>query len=101
MGWKGVTVMEQRVRFTAEYLKGYFPFNKIGVIKLVSGSGNTLSLSYPFWCCYKTFTSEGLSVYCRRLKTLLLSRKIHPTAALAILDFVQELRASRKSSPKN
>jgi len=27
MGWKGVTVMDQRVRFIAEYLKGYFPFN--------------------------------------------------------------------------
>ena len=25
MGWKGVTVMDQRVRFIAEYLKGYFP----------------------------------------------------------------------------
>jgi len=25
MGWKGVTMMDQRVRFIAEYLKGYFP----------------------------------------------------------------------------
>ncbi len=29
MGWKGVTVMDQRVRFIAEYLKGYFPFNEL------------------------------------------------------------------------
>ncbi len=27
MGWKGVTIMDQRVRFIAEYLKGYFRFN--------------------------------------------------------------------------
>ena len=29
MGWKGVTVMDQRVRFIAEYLEGYFPFNEL------------------------------------------------------------------------
>jgi transposase-like protein len=29
MGWKGVTIMDQRVRFIAEYLKGCFPFNEL------------------------------------------------------------------------
>jgi putative transposase len=29
MGWKGVTVMDQRVRFIAEYWRGYFPFNEL------------------------------------------------------------------------
>ena len=29
MGWKRVTVMDQRVRFIAEYLKSYFPFNEL------------------------------------------------------------------------
>jgi len=29
MGWRGVTVMDQRVRFIAEYLEGYFPFNEL------------------------------------------------------------------------
>ena len=29
MSWKGVTVMDQRVRFIAEYLEGYFPFNEL------------------------------------------------------------------------
>ena len=29
MSWKGVAVMDQRVRFIAEYLKGYFPFNEL------------------------------------------------------------------------
>jgi hypothetical protein len=29
MGWEAVTVMDQRVRFIAEYLKGYFPFNEL------------------------------------------------------------------------
>jgi hypothetical protein len=28
MGWKGVTIMDQRVRFIAEHLKGYFRFNE-------------------------------------------------------------------------
>jgi hypothetical protein len=31
MGWKGVPVMDQRVRFIAEYLKDYFPFNEPGL----------------------------------------------------------------------
>ena len=29
MGWKGVTVIDQRVRFIAEYLKGYFSFHEL------------------------------------------------------------------------
>jgi len=29
MSWQGVTVMDQRVRFIAEYLKGYFPFSEL------------------------------------------------------------------------
>ena len=29
MGWEGVTVMDQRVRFIAEYLKGYFSFSEL------------------------------------------------------------------------
>jgi transposase len=29
MGWKGVTVMDQRVRFISEYLNGYFPVNEL------------------------------------------------------------------------
>jgi Integrase core domain. len=29
MSWEGVTVMDQRVRFIGEYLKGYFPFSEL------------------------------------------------------------------------
>jgi hypothetical protein len=29
MGWKGVTVMDQRVRFISEYLDGYYPVNEL------------------------------------------------------------------------
>ena len=29
MGWKGVTVMDQRVSFISEYLKNYFPFSEL------------------------------------------------------------------------
>ncbi|MCX5806712.1 MAG: hypothetical protein NT010_11730 [Proteobacteria bacterium] len=29
MGWEGVTIMNQRVRFIAEYLNEYFPVNEL------------------------------------------------------------------------
>ena len=29
MSWKGVTVMDQRVRFISEYLNAYFPFTEL------------------------------------------------------------------------
>jgi len=29
MGWKGITIMDQRVRFIAEYLRYYFPFSEL------------------------------------------------------------------------
>ena len=29
MGWKGVTIMDQRVRFITEYLRNYFPFSEL------------------------------------------------------------------------
>ena len=29
MGWKGVTIVDQRVRFIAEYLRNYFPFSEL------------------------------------------------------------------------
>jgi len=29
MGWKGVTVMDQRIRFLSDYLEGLFPFTDI------------------------------------------------------------------------
>lgn len=29
MGWEGVTIMDQRVRFIAEHLRGYFPFKEL------------------------------------------------------------------------
>ena len=29
MSWEGVTIMDQKVRFIAEYLKGYFPFSEL------------------------------------------------------------------------
>lgn len=29
MSWKGVTIMDQKIRFIAEYLEGYFPFSEL------------------------------------------------------------------------
>ena len=31
MSWEGVTVVDQRVRFIGEYLKGFFPFSELCV----------------------------------------------------------------------
>ena len=33
MGWEGVTVMDQRVRFIAEYLNRFFPVNELGLTR--------------------------------------------------------------------
>ena len=37
MGWKGVTVMDQRIRFIAEYLKGYFPLASCALNSVSAG----------------------------------------------------------------
>ena len=40
MGWEGVTVMDQRVRFIAEYLNRFFPvneFEKAGFSSIYNG----------------------------------------------------------------
>jgi len=29
MGWKGVTVMDQRIRFLSDYLEGIYPFTEL------------------------------------------------------------------------
>jgi len=29
MSWKGVTVMDQRIRFLSDYLEGIYPFNEL------------------------------------------------------------------------
>lgn len=56
MGWKGVTVMDQRVRFIAEYLKGYFPFNEVCLQFSISRK-----TGYKWVERYELSGSEGLA----------------------------------------
>ena len=61
MGWKGVTIMDQRVRFIAEYLKEYFPFNELcGQFNVSRKTG------YKWVERYEQGGPEGLSDKSRR-----------------------------------
>jgi len=55
MSWKGVTVMDQRVRFISEYLKAYFPFTEL--CKQFEISRKT---GYKWINRYEEFGPEGL-----------------------------------------
>jgi len=64
MGWKGVTIMDQRVRFIAEYLKEYFPFNELcGQFNVSRKTG------YKWVERYEQGGPEGLSDKSRRPHT--------------------------------
>jgi hypothetical protein len=56
MGWKGVTIMDQRVRFIGEYLRGYFPFNELCLQFSISRK-----TGYKWVERYKQEGIEGLS----------------------------------------
>ena len=64
MGWKGVTVMDQRVRFIAEYLKGYFPFNELCLQFTISRK-----TGYKWVERYEHGGPEGLADRSRRPQT--------------------------------
>ena len=61
MGWKGVTVMDQRVRFIAEHLKGYFPFNELCFQFSISRK-----TGYKWVQRYEEYGIEGLTDRARR-----------------------------------
>jgi len=64
MGWKGVTIVDQRVRFIAEYLKEYFPFNELcGQFNVSRKTG------YKWVERYEQGGPEGLSDKSRRPHT--------------------------------
>lgn len=56
MSWKGVTIMDQRVRFISEYLNGYFPFNEL--CRQFTISRKT---GYKWVKRYREFGVEGLT----------------------------------------
>ncbi len=86
MGWKGVTIMDQRVRFIAEYLKGYFPFNELCLQFSISRK-----TGYKWVDRYEQEGSEGLADKSRRphtcphvtddavIEALVRAREKHPT----------------------
>lgn len=61
MGWQGVTIMDQRVRFIAEYLRGYFPFNELCLQFTISRK-----TGYKWVERYEQGGSEGLADRSRR-----------------------------------
>lgn len=61
MGWKGVTIMDQRVRFIAEYLRDYFPFSELCLQFNISRK-----TGYKWIERYEQEGSEGLKDKSRR-----------------------------------
>jgi transposase InsO family protein len=61
MSWKGVTVMDQRIRFIAEYLEGYFPFNELCIQFSISRK-----TGYKWVQRYENHGAEGLTDQSRR-----------------------------------
>lgn len=86
MGWRGVTVMDQRVRFISEYLDGYFQLSEI--CRQFEISRKT---GYKWIKRYETFGAEGLADRSRRplncphktdddlIKLIIDVRQKHPT----------------------
>jgi putative transposase len=61
MGWKGVTIMDQGVRFIGEHLKGDPPFNKLSLQSSISRKSACKWVER-----YDQGGSEGLSDQSRR-----------------------------------
>ena len=86
MSWRGVTVMDQRVRFISEYLNGYFSLAEI--CRQFEVSRKT---GYKWIGRYKAFGAEGLADQSRRphncphqtnddiIKGIIEVRRKHPT----------------------
>lgn len=86
MSWKGVTVMDQRVRFISEYLKAYFPFSELCFQFEISRK-----TGYKWIKRYEEFGPEGLTDRSRKpltcphqtdeeiVQDILRARRKHPT----------------------
>ncbi len=86
MGWRGVTIMDQRIRFISEYLNGFFPFSEL--CQQFSISRKT---GYKWIGRYQDFGPEGLKDQSRRplscphqtndqiVQSIIAARKKHPT----------------------
>lgn len=86
MSWKGVTVMDQRIRFISEWLNAYFPFSEL--CRQFEISRRT---GYKWINRYKEYGPEGLADQPRRplscphrteqeiTQAIVDLRKVHPT----------------------
>jgi transposase len=86
MGWKGVTIMDQRIRFIAEYMKDYFPFNELCLQFNISRK-----TGYKWIERYEEEGPKGLADHSRRpdhcphltdqeiIEALVSERQKHPT----------------------
>lgn len=86
MGWKGVTVMDQRIRFLSDYLEGLYPFTE-----LCEHFGISRKTGYKWVGRYREFGAEGLEERSRRplscphqtddeiVKAIEKARNKHPT----------------------
>ncbi len=86
MSWKGVTVMNQRVRFIAEHLKGYFSFAEL--CRQFSVSRKT---GYKWVQRYSKYGAEGLNDRARRPHTC--PHKTDP----AIIEAIVQVRMKHPS----
>jgi len=85
MSWKGVTVMDQRVRFISEYLNAYFPFTELCTQFEISRK-----TGYKWVNRYEEFGAEGLSDK---------SRKPHHCPHQTEEEIVQDILRARTKHP--
>jgi len=86
MGWKGVTVMDQRIRFLSDYLEGFYPFSELCLL-----FGISRKTGYKWVGRYREFGVEGLEERSRRpltcphqtddavIQSIVRERHRHPT----------------------
>ncbi len=86
MGWKGVTVMDQRIRFLSDYLEGLYPFTE-----LCQHFGISRKTGYKWVGRYRDNGAEGLAERSRRpltcphqtgddiIQAIVQTRQKHPT----------------------
>ena len=85
MSWKGVTVMDQRVRFISEYLNAYFPF-----IELCKQFEISRKTGYKWVNRYEEYGAEGLADK---------SRKPHHCPHQTDEEIVQDIIRARSKHP--
>ncbi len=90
MGWRGVTVMDQRIRFLSDYLEGFYSFSE-----LCQHFGVSRKTGYKWVGRYRDYGVEGLEERSRRPLAC-----PHQTDDAIIQAIVRERRKHRTWGPK-